>query len=187
MTLHVELVSPEQVLYSGDASMVVARTSGGGDIAFLTGHAPFLGVLEPGVVRVIEEEGAELRVAVFGGFVEVEPRSSLDPERRGRALDDDRRRRGAAHARRSREHPALWARRRRRSGTADGRRPARRRGSAAGRRPPLSRRDGSSAEPLLVFLVLLTRRANHQRTGLKGSEREVPAAPPALDPFFPPP
>ena len=71
MTLHVELVSPEQVLYSGDASMVVARTSGGGDIAFLTGHAPFLGVLEPGVVRVIEEEGAELRVAVFGGFVEV--------------------------------------------------------------------------------------------------------------------
>ena len=48
MTLRVELVSPEQVLYSGDASMVVARTAGGGDIAFLTGHAPFLGVLEPG-------------------------------------------------------------------------------------------------------------------------------------------
>ena len=71
MTLHVELVSPEQVLYSGDASMVVARTVGGGDIAFLTGHVPFLGVLEPGVVRVIEEEGGELRVAVFGGFVEV--------------------------------------------------------------------------------------------------------------------
>ncbi len=71
VTLHVELVSPEQVLYSGDASMVVARTAGGGDIAFLTGHAPFLGVLEPGVVRVIEDEGAELRVAVFGGFVEV--------------------------------------------------------------------------------------------------------------------
>jgi F-type H+-transporting ATPase subunit epsilon len=71
VTLHVELVSPEQVLYSGDASMVVARTAGGGDIAFLTGHAPFLGVLVPGVVRVIEEEGGELRVAVFGGFVEV--------------------------------------------------------------------------------------------------------------------
>ena len=71
MTLHVELVSPEQVLYSGDASMVVARTAGGGDIAFLTGHVPFLGVLVPGVVRVIEEEGGELRVAVFGGFVEV--------------------------------------------------------------------------------------------------------------------
>jgi F-type H+-transporting ATPase subunit epsilon len=71
MTLHVELVSPEQVLYSGDASMVVARTAGGGDIAFLTGHTPFLGVLVPGVVRVIEEEGGELRVAVFGGFVEV--------------------------------------------------------------------------------------------------------------------
>jgi len=71
VTLRVELVSPEQVLYSGDASMVVARTSGGGDIAFLTGHAPFLGVLTSGVVRVIEEGGGEVRVAVFGGFVEV--------------------------------------------------------------------------------------------------------------------
>ena len=71
MTLHVELVSPEQVLYTGDASMVVARTSGGGDIAFLTGHTSFLGVLEPGVVRIIGDEGGELRVAVFGGFFEV--------------------------------------------------------------------------------------------------------------------
>ncbi|RPI07350.1 MAG: ATP synthase F1 subunit epsilon, partial [Actinobacteria bacterium] len=51
--------------------MVVARTSSGGDIAFLTGHVPFLGVLEPGLVRVIEEDGTELRVAVFGGFIEV--------------------------------------------------------------------------------------------------------------------
>ncbi len=71
MTLKVELVSPEHVLYSGDASMVVARTASGGDIAFLTGHTSFLGVLEPGLVRVIEEDGTELRVAVFGGFVEV--------------------------------------------------------------------------------------------------------------------
>ena len=98
MTLHVELVSPEQVLYSGDASMVVARTAGGGDIAFLTGHAPFLGVLVPGVVRVIEAEGPELRVAVFGGFVEVNHDRVLDPQRRRRAVDNDRRRRRAPHA-----------------------------------------------------------------------------------------
>ena len=52
VTLHVELVSPERMLYSGEASMVDRRTVGGGDIAFLTGHAPFLGALEPGVVRV---------------------------------------------------------------------------------------------------------------------------------------
>ena len=83
MTLHVELVSPEQVLYSGDASMVVARTAGGGDIAFLTGHAPFLGVLVPGVVRVIEEEGGELRVRGVRWLRRGEPRPGLDPERRG--------------------------------------------------------------------------------------------------------
>ena len=45
MPMQVELVSPERVLYEDDADMVIARTVGGGDIAFLTGHAPFLGAL----------------------------------------------------------------------------------------------------------------------------------------------
>ena len=44
MALHVEIVSPERVLYSGDGDMVVARAADG-DIAFLPGHAPFIGVL----------------------------------------------------------------------------------------------------------------------------------------------
>lgn len=70
MTLHVELVSPERILYSGDADMVVCRTVGGGEVAFLTGHAPFLGALETGVVRVKTPGGEEV-AAVHGGFVEV--------------------------------------------------------------------------------------------------------------------
>jgi len=70
MTLHVELVSPERILYSGDADMVVCRTVSGGEIAFLTGHAPFLGALETGVVRVKTSGGDEV-AAVHGGFVEV--------------------------------------------------------------------------------------------------------------------
>jgi len=70
MTLHVELVSPERILYSGDADMVVCRTVGGGEVAFLTGHAPFLGALETGVVRVKTAGGEEV-AAVHGGFVEV--------------------------------------------------------------------------------------------------------------------
>ena len=70
MVLQVELVSPERILYSGEAEMVVARTVGGGEIAFLTGHAPFLGALEPGVVRVKTSGGEEV-AAVHGGFVEV--------------------------------------------------------------------------------------------------------------------
>ena len=70
MVLQVELVSPERILYSGEAEMVVCRTVGGGEVAFLTGHAPFLGALETGLVRVKTASGEQV-AAVHGGFVEV--------------------------------------------------------------------------------------------------------------------
>jgi len=71
MTLHVEVVSPERILWTGEADRVIARTIGGGEIAFLTGHAPFVGALDIGTVRVHQEEGGEETIAVHGGFVEV--------------------------------------------------------------------------------------------------------------------
>ncbi len=70
MALQVELVSPERILYSGEAEMVVCRTVTGGEVAFLANHAPFLAALEPGVVRVKTSGGEEV-AAVHGGFVEV--------------------------------------------------------------------------------------------------------------------
>ena len=70
MPLQVELVSPERILYSGEADMVIARTVGGGDIAFLPGHAPFVGALEIATVTIRSAGGDEL-VAVHGGFAEV--------------------------------------------------------------------------------------------------------------------
>jgi F-type H+-transporting ATPase subunit epsilon len=70
MTLQVELVSPERILWSGEADMVVARTTDG-DIAFLTGHAPFIGALGIGAVTIEEPGGAQTKIAVHGGFVEV--------------------------------------------------------------------------------------------------------------------
>ena len=70
MAMQVEVVSPERVLFSGDADMVVARSEGG-DIAFLTDHAPFLGALGVGLVRVKLSDGSDVKVAVHGGFVEV--------------------------------------------------------------------------------------------------------------------
>jgi F-type H+-transporting ATPase subunit epsilon len=69
--MQVQLVSPEQVLYQGDADMVIARTIGGGDIAFLPEHAPFVGALAIWPVRVVQSDGRELDAAVHGGFVEV--------------------------------------------------------------------------------------------------------------------
>ena len=68
--LTVEVVSPEAILFTGDAEMVVARTLGGGDIAFLTGHVSFLGALDDWPLRVIQEDG-QVTFAVHGGFVEV--------------------------------------------------------------------------------------------------------------------
>jgi F-type H+-transporting ATPase subunit epsilon len=71
MTMKVEFVSPEDILYSGEATQVVARTRGGGDIAFLTGHEPFIGSLEICEVRVYEDAETIKRFAVRGGFVSV--------------------------------------------------------------------------------------------------------------------
>ena len=70
MPLQVEVVSPEEVLYSGEGDMVVCRTADG-DIAFLPGHAPFIGALAVGKVRLILPDSGEQVIAVHGGFVEV--------------------------------------------------------------------------------------------------------------------
>jgi F-type H+-transporting ATPase subunit epsilon len=67
--LHVEVVSPEDILYEGEAEQVVCRPVGG-EIAFLPGHQPFVGALETYPVRVIIPTG-EVMIAVHGGFVEV--------------------------------------------------------------------------------------------------------------------
>jgi F-type H+-transporting ATPase subunit epsilon len=71
VTLHVEVVSPERILWTGEAQMVLARTLGGGDIAFLTGHAPFVGALDVHTVEVTAEDGGKEIIAVHGGFIEV--------------------------------------------------------------------------------------------------------------------
>jgi F-type H+-transporting ATPase subunit epsilon len=71
MTMHIELVSPEDILFSGEATQVMARTTAG-EIGFLTGHVPFIGVLSgKGPVRVYLTDGTILDVAVHSGFVEV--------------------------------------------------------------------------------------------------------------------
>ena len=70
MALEVELVSPERILWSGEADMVVCRTTDG-EIAFLTGHAPLLGALGIGIVTIEEPGGRQTKAAVHSGFVEV--------------------------------------------------------------------------------------------------------------------
>jgi len=70
MPMQVELVSPERILFSGEATMVVCRTTDG-DVAFLTDHAPFLGLLDIHPVTIHLVDGTEEVAAVHGGVVEV--------------------------------------------------------------------------------------------------------------------
>jgi F-type H+-transporting ATPase subunit epsilon len=69
--MEVQLVSPERILYAGEAVGVLARTLEGGDIAFLPGHSPFIGALAIHPVVVHPADGPDVVVAVHGGFVEV--------------------------------------------------------------------------------------------------------------------
>jgi F-type H+-transporting ATPase subunit epsilon len=70
-TMHVELVSVEKPIWSGEATAVFARTSEG-ELGVLPGHAPLLGALAPGwVVRIDRVDEPALRVAVHGGFLSV--------------------------------------------------------------------------------------------------------------------
>ncbi len=70
MSLRIELVSPEKIVYEGDAELVIARTSDG-EIGFQPGHVPFVGNLVSSVVRVALSDGGVQRIAVHSGFVEV--------------------------------------------------------------------------------------------------------------------
>ena len=68
--LRVELVSVENKVWSGEADMVVARTTEG-ELGVLPGHAPLLGQLaDPGEVRV-KTGTEELAFTVAGGFLSV--------------------------------------------------------------------------------------------------------------------
>lgn len=67
----VEVVSPESVSYTGEAEMVIARTVDGGDIAFQSGHVPFIGTLAVWSVDVVKESGERDTFAVHRGFVQV--------------------------------------------------------------------------------------------------------------------
>ena len=69
--LHVELVSVEREVWSGEASSVIARTTEG-EIGILPGHAPLLGEIAQGsTLRVLQTGGGELLAAVHGGFLSV--------------------------------------------------------------------------------------------------------------------
>lgn len=69
-TLHVELVAADRLVWSGEATMVIARTTEG-DVGILPGHAPLLSVIIEGVVDVRTADGETWVAAVDAGFMSV--------------------------------------------------------------------------------------------------------------------
>ncbi|MBO4162828.1 MULTISPECIES: F0F1 ATP synthase subunit epsilon [Micromonospora] len=69
--LHVDLVAVEEKVWSGEAEMVVARTTEG-ELGVLPGHAPLLGQLaEPSQIRIKQAGGQQVAYDITGGFLSV--------------------------------------------------------------------------------------------------------------------
>jgi F-type H+-transporting ATPase subunit epsilon len=89
-TIHVDIVSAEGQIFSGDASMVFVPASEG-EIGIAPRHARLLTTLKPGVVRVQSEGHEEQAFYVGGGALEIQPTSVTvlaDTAARARDLDE---------------------------------------------------------------------------------------------------
>ena len=72
MTIHCDIVSAEEEIFSGLVEMLVA-TGDLGELGVTYGHAPLLTSLKPGPVRIVSQNGEEQVYYVSGGFLEVQP------------------------------------------------------------------------------------------------------------------
>ena len=72
MTIHCDIVSAEEAIFSGLVEMLVA-TGDVGELGVSYGHAPLLTALKPGPVRIVKQGGDEEVYYVSGGFLEVQP------------------------------------------------------------------------------------------------------------------
>jgi len=95
--MQVELVSPERITFSGEADKVLVRTVGGGDLEFLPGHVPFIGVLQVSAAKIVDGDSDQV-FAIHQGFVQMsgdkvtilsdvsEPKEDIDVSRAEAAL-----------------------------------------------------------------------------------------------------
>jgi F-type H+-transporting ATPase subunit epsilon len=72
ISVHCDIVSAEEEIFSGRVEMVIAAGQEG-DLGVAPGHAPLLSALKPGPVRVIKQGGEEEVFYVSGGYLEVQP------------------------------------------------------------------------------------------------------------------
>ena len=100
MTVHVDIVSAEESIFSGLAEFVVLPGEAG-ELGIMPGHTPLLTRIKPGVVRVKTQDGNEELVFVAGGMLEVQPNLVTvlaDTAIRGKDLDEAKAREALAKA-----------------------------------------------------------------------------------------
>lgn len=83
----VDVLSPEGLVWSGEAEMVSTRTATG-SIGLLANHAPLLGMLDPTELRIYESESEVIRFAQGEGYVQVGGNRALLLVEEGRAPND---------------------------------------------------------------------------------------------------
>ncbi|QPF72018.1 F0F1 ATP synthase subunit epsilon [Roseateles sp. DAIF2] len=89
-TIHVDVVSAEEQIFSGEAKFV-ALPGEGGELGILPQHTPLITRIKPGAVRIEKADGGEEFVFVAGGLLEVQPGTVTvlaDTAIRGKDLDE---------------------------------------------------------------------------------------------------
>jgi F-type H+-transporting ATPase subunit epsilon len=69
-SFQVDVVSPEATVWSGLATIVVARTPDG-ELGIMADHEPLMGALATGAVEIESESGERITIGVHGGFIQV--------------------------------------------------------------------------------------------------------------------
>jgi F-type H+-transporting ATPase subunit epsilon len=91
-TLHVDVVSAEEAIYSGEARFV-ALPGEAGELGIYPRHTPLITRIKAGVVRIENADGSEEFVFVAGGLLEVQPHCVTvlsDTAVRGKDLDNEK-------------------------------------------------------------------------------------------------
>ena len=92
MTIHVDVVSAEESIFSGLAEFVVLPGEAG-ELGILPGHMPLMTRIKPGAVRIKRQDGTEELIFVASGLLEVQPgliTVLADTAIRGHDLDEAR-------------------------------------------------------------------------------------------------
>lgn len=69
-TFHLDIVSPEEVLWSGEAALLITRTTEG-EMGVLAHHEPLMAALVPWSAEITPAAGPRVTLAVRGGFLQI--------------------------------------------------------------------------------------------------------------------